>query len=134
MARSYSGCEVLHQDFLAMVLPQSRFDGVFANASLFHVPSQELPRILLELRETLSPRVLFCSNPRGNNEKALAMAAIAASSISTLGAIYVRAAGFFEMGHYTARRDFRASSSRGSRPYGAKLERNRFILEISISL
>jgi len=52
MARSYSGCEVLHQDFLAMVLPQSRFDGVFANASLFHVPSQELPRILLELRET----------------------------------------------------------------------------------
>ena len=37
MARSYSGCEVLHQDFLAMVLPVSRFDGVFANASLFHV-------------------------------------------------------------------------------------------------
>src|SRR6202049_452899 len=44
MARSYSGCEVLHQDFLAMVLPESRFDGVFANASLFHVPSKELPR------------------------------------------------------------------------------------------
>src|SRR6266508_3406141 len=88
MARSYSGCEVLHQDFLAMVLPQSRFDGVFANASLFHVPSQELPRILLELRETLRPRgVLFCSNPRGTTRKALAMAAIAAFSISTLGAI-----------------------------------------------
>src|SRR6266699_1256613 len=70
MARSYSGCEVLHQDFLAMALPQSRFDGVFANASLFHVPSQELPRILLELRETLRPRgILFCSNPRGNNEE-----------------------------------------------------------------
>jgi trans-aconitate methyltransferase len=76
MARSYSGCEVLHQDFLAMVLPQSRFDGVFANASLFHVPSQELPRILLELRETLRPRVvLFCSNPRETARKALAMAA-----------------------------------------------------------
>jgi hypothetical protein len=43
---------------------------VFANASLFHVPSQELPRILLELRETLRPRgVLFCSNPRGNSEE-----------------------------------------------------------------
>ena len=41
MARSYSGCEVLHQDFLAMELPKGRFDGVFANASLFHVPSQE---------------------------------------------------------------------------------------------
>jgi len=36
MARSYSGCEVLQQDFLAMALPESRFDGIFANASLFH--------------------------------------------------------------------------------------------------
>jgi 2-polyprenyl-3-methyl-5-hydroxy-6-metoxy-1,4-benzoquinol methylase len=53
-----------------MALPESRFDGVFANASLFHVPSQELPRVLLELSETLKPRgVLFCSNPRGNNEE-----------------------------------------------------------------
>src|SRR2546429_379919 len=70
MARSYSGCEVLHQDFLAMELPKSRFDGVFANASLFHVPSQELPRVLLELFETLKPRgVLFCSNPRGKNKE-----------------------------------------------------------------
>ena len=34
MARSHSQCEVLHQDFLAMQLPESRFDGVFANASL----------------------------------------------------------------------------------------------------
>ena len=30
-------------------LPDSHFDGVFANAVLFHVPSQELPRVLLEL-------------------------------------------------------------------------------------
>ena len=53
-----------------MALPESRFDGVFANASLFHVPSRELPRVLLELSETLRPRgVLFCSNPRGNNEE-----------------------------------------------------------------
>ena len=61
MARSYSECKVLHQDFIAMDLPQSRFDGVFANASLFHVPSQELPRVLVELFETSRPRgVLFC--------------------------------------------------------------------------
>ena len=33
MARSFSGCEVLHQDFLAMDLPESRFDGVFAKAN-----------------------------------------------------------------------------------------------------
>src|SRR5437667_1762244 len=55
MARAYSGCEVLHQDFLAMALPESRFDGVFANASLFHVPGQELPRVLLELRKAFAP-------------------------------------------------------------------------------
>ncbi len=70
MARRYSGCDVLHQDFLAMNLPLNRFDGIFANASLFHVPSQELPRVLAELAESLKPRgALFCSNPRGNNEE-----------------------------------------------------------------
>ena len=70
LARSESGCEVLHQDFLAMALPESHFDGVFANASLFHVPRQELRRVLHELSETLKPRgVLFCSNPRGNDEE-----------------------------------------------------------------
>jgi hypothetical protein len=44
MARAYSGCEVWQQDFLKLHLPNSYFDGVFANAALFHVPSQELPR------------------------------------------------------------------------------------------
>src|SRR5205807_10454661 len=46
MARSYSQCEVLHQDVLALPLPASRFDGVFVNASLCHVPSQDLRRVL----------------------------------------------------------------------------------------
>src|SRR6267143_176920 len=70
MAGSHSQCEVLHQDFLVMQLPESRFDGIFANASLFHVPSQELRKVLLELFKTLKPRgVLFSSNPRGNNEE-----------------------------------------------------------------
>ncbi len=66
MARQQSGCEVLQQDLLALDLPAERFDGVFANAVLFHVPSQELPRVLSELRATLRPGgVLFASNPRG---------------------------------------------------------------------
>ena len=42
MARAHSGCAVWQQDFLALDLPAARFDGVFANASLFHVPRQEL--------------------------------------------------------------------------------------------
>jgi SAM-dependent methyltransferase len=70
MARAASGCEVLEQDFLRLDLPQGSFDGVFANASLFHVPAQELPRVLSELHAALKPRgVLFCSNPHGRNEE-----------------------------------------------------------------
>jgi SAM-dependent methyltransferase len=70
MARSYSGCEVWHQDFLKLSLPREYFDGIFANASLFHVPGSELSRVLAELSTALKPRgVLFSSNPRGNNEE-----------------------------------------------------------------
>ena len=70
MARRHSGCEVLHQDFLELSLPVAFFDGVFANASLFHVPSRELPRVLSEIRTAIKPGgVLFSSNPRGGNEE-----------------------------------------------------------------
>jgi SAM-dependent methyltransferase len=69
MARQ-SGCEVWQQDFLDPDLPPGYFDGVFANASLFHVPTAVLPRVLRRLHATLRPNgVLFSSNPRGNNEE-----------------------------------------------------------------
>jgi SAM-dependent methyltransferase len=101
MARSYSGCEVLHQDFLAMALPESRFDGVFANASLFHVPSQELPRVLLELSKTLKPRgVLFCSNPRGDNEESFTGDRYSCFFDLDTWHNYVSATGFVEIRHY----------------------------------
>ena len=70
MAREHSGCEVLHQDFLDLNLPKRRFDGIFANASLFHVPSQELPRVLGDLREALKDGgTLLSSNPHGPNRE-----------------------------------------------------------------
>jgi SAM-dependent methyltransferase len=101
MARADSGCEVLHQDFLALKLPKGRFDGVFANASLFHIPSQELPRVLLELFSTLRPRgVLFSSNPRGNNEEGLSGDRYACFFDHDTWRDYVSAAGFTELGHY----------------------------------
>ena len=54
------------------ICPPARFDGVFANASLFHVPRSELPRVLRELHATLKPRgVLFSSNPRGDERGGL---------------------------------------------------------------
>jgi SAM-dependent methyltransferase len=101
MARSHSQCEVLHQDFLAMQLPESRFDGIFANASLFHVPSQELQRVLLELFQTLKPRgVLFSSNPRGNNEEGFTDDRYACFFDLDTWRDYVTSAGFEEVGHY----------------------------------
>ena len=61
---------MLHQDFLALDLPSARFDGVFANAALFHVPSSRIARVLADLAAALKPGgVLFCSNPRGANEE-----------------------------------------------------------------
>src|SRR6185295_17773999 len=65
MARAHSGCEVLEQSFFELELPARTFDGVFANASLFHVPRATLPRVLGELHDSLVPGgALFCSNPR----------------------------------------------------------------------
>lgn len=70
MARAYSGCEVWHQDFVHLNLPEALFDGIFANAVLFHVPSRALPKVLADLYAALRPGgVLFSSNPRGQNEE-----------------------------------------------------------------
>ena len=101
LARLNSGCEVLQQNFLAMDLPECRFDGVFANASLFHVPSQELSRILLEISTTLKSRgVLFCSNPRGNNEEGLGGSRYSCFFDLDTWRDYVVDAGFIEVRHY----------------------------------
>jgi SAM-dependent methyltransferase len=101
MARDYSGCEVWEQDFLAMKLPPARFDGVFANASLFHVPRAELPRVLLELRATLKPEgVLFSSNPRGSNEEGWNRGRYGAYHDLEAWRAFLAAAGFVELEHY----------------------------------
>jgi SAM-dependent methyltransferase len=64
------GFEVWRQNFLALDLPPGRFDGLFANAALFHIPSRELPRVLKQFHATLRPSgVLFSSNPRGENQE-----------------------------------------------------------------
>jgi SAM-dependent methyltransferase len=93
--------EILQQDFLKLDLPRSRFDGVFANASLFHVPSQELPRVLQELRATLKPRgVLFSSNPRGDNVEGWNGGRYAAYHDLETWRGFMTGAGFGEITHY----------------------------------
>jgi SAM-dependent methyltransferase len=101
MARTHSGCEVWQQDFLALELPAAHFDGIFANASLFHVPRTELPRVLAELHATLRPRgVLFASNPRGNNEEGWNGARYGAYHDLEAWRAFLEAAGFAELEHY----------------------------------
>jgi SAM-dependent methyltransferase len=93
--------EILQQDFLKLDLPRSRFDGVFANASLFHVPSQELPRVLQELRATLKPRgVLFSSNPHGDNVEGWNGGRYAAYHDLETWRGFMTGAGFGEITHY----------------------------------
>lgn len=101
MAQAYSGCEVWHQNFLALALPDKHFDGVFANASLFHVPGRELPRVLRELHACLKPRgVLFSSNPRGDNEEGWSRGRYGAYHDLEAWRGYLAAAGFAEITHY----------------------------------
>ena len=101
MARAESGCEVWEQDFLALDLPDARFDGVFANAALFHVPTSELPRVLRELHATLKPGgVLFSSNPHGNNEEGWNRGRYGAYLDEETWRRYVGAAGFAELARY----------------------------------
>jgi SAM-dependent methyltransferase len=101
MARAYSGCEVWQQDFLKLDLPGSHFDGIFANAALFHVPSQELPRVLRELHATLKPgAVLFSSNPHGHNEEGWFSRRYCAYYDPETWDGYMSAAGFVELAHY----------------------------------
>jgi SAM-dependent methyltransferase len=101
MARAYSGCDIWQQDFLSLDLPESRFDGVFANASLFHVPGGELPRVLRELHATLKPGgVLFSSNPRGNNEEGWNRGRYGAYHDLEAWRRFGESAGFVEEMHY----------------------------------
>ena len=101
MAREYSGCEVLEQDFLKLDLPAARFDGIFANASLFHVPGAELPRVLKELHAALKPGgVLFSSNPRGANEEGWNKGRYGAYHDLEAWRRFVTGAGFAELDHY----------------------------------
>ncbi len=101
LARAHSGCEVLEQNFLDLQLPGNRFDGVFANASLFHVPSQALPQVLHALHEALKPNgVLFSSNPRGDGQEGWNGDRYGVFHNWDSWSDYMTAAGFVELDHY----------------------------------
>lgn len=101
MARAYSGCQVWQQDFLKLDLPDDYFDGIFANAALFHVPSRELPRVLRELHAALKPAgVLFSSNPHGRNEEGWRHGRYGVYHDLETWRSYMKAAGFAGLTNY----------------------------------
>ncbi len=101
IARAESGCEVWQQDFLALDLPADTFDGVFANASLFHVPTAVLPGVLGQLYACLKPDgVLFSSNPRGQNQEGWNSGRYGAYHDLAAWQQLLTEAGFVEQEHY----------------------------------
>ncbi|MFK3641803.1 class I SAM-dependent methyltransferase [Pseudomonas protegens] len=101
MAREDSGCEVWQQDFLKLDLPAERFDGIFANAVLFHIPRQELPRVLKQLHACLKDGgVLFSSNPRGDNQEGWNGPRYGAYHDLAAWQALLTDAGFVELEHY----------------------------------
>ncbi len=101
MARAYSGCTVWQQDFLKLDLPASHFDGVFANATLFHVPSQELARVLRQIFACLKPGgVLFSSIPRGDDREGWNDSRWGVFHRPESWRRHVSAAGFAELTHF----------------------------------
>ncbi len=101
LAREHSGCAVLEQDFLHLDLPRECFDGVFANAVLFHVPAQVLPRVLDQLHAALKPGgVLFSSNPHGDGYEGWNGERYAAFHDWPSWCGYLTSAGFTELTHY----------------------------------
>ena len=124
MARAVSGCEVWQQDMLAMTLPRASFDGVFANAVLFHVPSRALPGVLDRLHATL--KLGGCCSPpthAGRTKRASSMAVTPASTASRPGAGWSAAAASTWSTIISARPASPAASSRGSPQPGASRHR-----------
>jgi SAM-dependent methyltransferase len=69
MAQAAANCPVWEQNFLDLDLPANYFDGVFANASLIHVPTAEMVGVLKHLHRALRDRgALVMSMMRGDFE------------------------------------------------------------------
>lgn len=104
MAQQAAGCEVWQQSFLSLDLPQATFDGIFANASLIHVPSSQMVKVLKNLHNSLvAGGAIVMSLCRGDTEGYSARATgyryVAGWEYETLSPC-LEAAGFEIVHHY----------------------------------
>lgn len=69
IAQQVSGCEVWQQSFFHLDLPAETFDGIFANASLLHVPRNQMVKVLKDLYQALVHQgAIVISICRGDGE------------------------------------------------------------------
>lgn len=69
-ARRHAGAELWERDLFAPALPPARFDGVWAQAVLFHVPTGALASVLSDIRDTLKPDgILYACDPTGADQE-----------------------------------------------------------------
>ena len=128
LARAASGRPVLHQDFLDLDLPPARFDGIFANAVLFHVPSSQIGRVLADLAAALNPAACsFLPIRAAGTRKVGSVAAMAVSMILKPGVPSPPERVSSSCTTTTGRPAVRAPSSPGSQRSGAgvKAEQGR---------
>jgi len=101
MAEKHTGCEVLHQDFTSLDLDAGVFDGVFANASLFHVPKNIINEVLDTLfLSIIDGGALFSSNPRGNDQESYSNGRYGAYYSDKAWLNLVKSSGFFPIDQY----------------------------------
>ncbi|ABW26216.1 class I SAM-dependent methyltransferase [Acaryochloris marina] len=99
-----TGCEVWQQTFLDLDLPDGFFDGIFANASLLHVPQASMESVLKNLWQSLVVEgVIVLSMARGNQEgfvnRPSGQRFVSYWQYETLAPL-VQAAGFTVVDHY----------------------------------
>ena len=100
MARAHSGATVLNQDFLALDLEPGTFDGVFCNATIFHVPPPHCPGYWLSPCSAEARWGLLLLNPRGDNIEGWNGPRYSAYHDLRAWTTYMEAAGFEKLGHY----------------------------------
>lgn len=101
MARAHSGCEVLQQNFIDLLLPNAHFDGLFANAMLFYISAQALPGVLAALHASLrAGGVLFSCNTRGESQEGWKGERYGSHHDLAAWQRFMVAAGFVELAHY----------------------------------
>jgi len=100
MAREHSGCEVWQQDLFGLDLPDARFDGVFANAVLFHVPARSCRASCTSCMRPSSRAACCSARTRTAATRGLEPRTLGAYHDLDAWRRFMTAAGFRELTHY----------------------------------